>query len=166
MYSDNGTNFQAANEEIKKLRDKIDSTEDEWNPSGNVNPELSYALENMGKEKIASVMNKRCIDVEWKFNSPRSSHQGGVCELLNRIVRNVMCAIVQKGMLGIEALQARTPTDFEMMTILTEIECIINNRPLTKVSDNPEDMRTLSPQNILTGVLHPDLQLVFCLSTD
>lgn len=156
MYSDNGTNFHGADEEFKELCQKINIDEEDMTPFGVMDPELSYALEhNIDFEKIGSALSRKRIDIQWKFNCPRSSHQGGVWERLIRIVRQVMCSIVQKGMVGIPALQARTPTDFEMSTILTEIECILNNRPLTKVSDNPEDIRCLTPQNILTGVLHP-----------
>ena len=43
-----------------------------------------------------------------------------------------------------------------MMTILTEVESILNRRPITRLSDNPEDHQALTPHSILTGVLHPD----------
>ena len=155
IYSDNGTNFQGAQDELKKLSKKLDLEEGELEiPFGMMDPELSYALEHLDTERISSMMARRRIDVSWKFNTPRSSHQGGSWERLIRTLRSVMCSIVQKGMHGVPALQKRTPSDFEMLTILTEVECIINNRPLTRVTDDPEDLRTLSPQCILSGVLH------------
>ena len=42
-------------------------------------------------------------------------------------------------------------TDFQLMTIFTEIEAIINNRPLTYISDKPVDLEPLTPNHLLLG---------------
>ena len=59
-------------------------------------------------------------------------------------------------MISLPALKAKNPSDFELNTILIEIESVLNRRPLTSLSDNPEDFQALTPHSILTGVLHPD----------
>ena len=40
-------------------------------------------------------------------------------------------------------------TDFQLMTIFTEIEAIVNNRRITNVSDNPDDLQPLTPNHLL-----------------
>ena len=102
-------------------------------------------------------MAQKCVDVDWNFNPPYASHQGGVWERLIRSVRHIMTAIIQKGMISIPALiKAKNPSDFELNTILIEVESILNRRPITSISDNPADVQALTPHSILTGILHPD----------
>ncbi|OON14095.1 hypothetical protein X801_10118, partial [Opisthorchis viverrini] len=40
-------------------------------------------------------------------------------------------------------------TDEVLMTVLTEVEKIINDRPLTKLSDDPLDLGALTPNHLL-----------------
>ena len=40
----------------------------------------------------------------------------------------------------------------DFATATAQINSIMNNRPITKLSDNPDDVRTLSPAQIMTGV--------------
>ena len=39
--------------------------------------------------------------------------------------------------------------DLELRTLLAEIESIVNNRPITAVSDDPADFETLIPNHFL-----------------
>ena len=41
--------------------------------------------------------------------------------------------------------------DFTLMTILTEVESILNNRPLTPLSNDIEDFECLTPNHFLLG---------------
>ena len=66
---------------------------------------------------------------------------GGTWERLIRTVKNVMFSMIKNTVL----------TDFQLMTIFTEIEVIVNNRPLTYGSDNPDDFELLTPNNLLLG---------------
>ena len=51
--------------------------------------------------------------------------------------------------------------DFDLATLVAEIERILNNRPLTDVSSDPKDFSALTPHMLLTGALDdatgPDL---------
>jgi len=54
-------------------------------------------------------------------------------------------------------------TIVEMMTLLSQIEAILNSRPLTPLSDDPKDLNALTPAHFLIGAPltaypEPDLQ--------
>ena len=66
---------------------------------------------------------------------------GGIWEKIIRAVKKIMFSIIKNTVL----------TDFELMTIFTDIEVIVNNRPLTYVSDNPDDHEPLTPNHLLLG---------------
>ena len=65
--------------------------------------------------------------------------------------------MLNKGLLGLPALKACTLDDFEFLTIMCEIEAILNCRTITKLSSDVEDWRVLIPISVLTGNLHPDV---------
>ena len=77
--------------------------------------------------------------IEWSFNPPAASHMGGVWERLIRSVRRVFNAVVRNTVLS----------DEELSTILCEVEAVVNNRPITKVSDDTHDDGPLTPSHLL-----------------
>lgn len=68
-------------------------------------------------------------EIQWDFTPPASSHIGGVWERQIRTVRKVLNAILKEQTLDDERLSA----------LFCEVEAIINGRPLTTVSDDPND---------------------------
>ena len=113
IYSDNGTNFRGAELDV-------------------VN-----ALKVCDQEKIQLKLTRRGI--EWKFNPPAASHQGGVWERLIRSIRRILHSMVGERLVDEETLR----------TFLTEVEKILNDRPITPVSDDPKDLEALTPNHIL-----------------
>lgn len=80
------------------------------------------------------------LGVEWRFNVERAPWWGGIFE---RMVRSTKRCL--KKTIG----RARLTFD-ELLTILVEIEMVINSRPLTYVS--PDDLQEpLTPAHFLTG---------------
>ena len=73
--------------------------------------------------------------IKWVFNPPAASHHGGVWEKLIRSTHKILGALTKEQVLDDECLQ----------TLLCEAESIINGRPLTKVSDDPNDLEPLTP---------------------
>ena len=99
--------------------------------------ELREALRALDHNKIQSALAKRGI--AWTFNPPAGSHYGGTWERIIRLIRKVLYSIVKQ----------QTMDDESFCTILCEIEAILNSRPITKLSDDPNDLETLTPNHIL-----------------
>ena len=48
-------------------------------------------------------------------------------------------------------IKDRILTDFQMLTLFSEVENIVNNRPLTYLSEDHEDLEALTPNHFLIG---------------
>jgi len=109
------------------------------------NSELQRALRNLDHESI----NRYCVQqgIEWTFHPPTASHMNGACERMIRTIRKVLAGLRD---------QCRLSDDI-LNTWFTEIESIINHRPLTKVSDDVSDDAPLSPAHFLLGKASPQV---------
>jgi len=76
--------------------------------------------------------------IKWKFTPPAASHQGGVWERLIRSIRRILYSLVGERLLNDEALP----------TFLVEVEKILNERPITPMSSDPQDLEALTPNHI------------------
>ena len=88
--------------------------------------------------------------IKWTFNVPTASHMGGVYERMIRTVRKVLV-----GML----IESARLTDDILRTFFCEAESIVNSRPLTKMSDDPNDDLPLTPAHFLMTGDGPDLSI-------
>lgn len=79
------------------------------------------------------------VSVDWTSNPPAGSHFGGVWERMIRLVRRVLNSVLRQQVLHDDGLS----------TVLCETEAILNDRPLTKFSDDPHDLEPLTPNHIL-----------------
>lgn len=99
--------------------------------------ELKRALAALNQSKMERTLAQEGI--KWSFNTPAASHQGGVWERLIRSVRSVLTSVVGQQILDDEGLQ----------TLMCEVEAILNDRPITTVSDDSNDLEALTPNHIL-----------------
>lgn len=81
----------------------------------------------------------RSEGVKWSFNPPSGAHHGGVWERLIRLVKKIFSSVLKEQHLDIEALQ----------TALCEVEAIMNDRPITTVTSDPNDLEPLTPNHLL-----------------
>ena len=110
--------------------------------------ELRQAVQEMDKEKVSLYLLKASID--WTFNPPSASHFGGVWERQIRTVRKVLASLLLD--------HGDCLDDESYRTLLCEVEAIVNSRPITTVSDSPNDYSPLTPNDILninTGGIVP-----------
>ena len=99
--------------------------------------ELQIQISKFDHSKVGNKMAKQ--QFQWLFNPPSSPHMGGVWERMIRTVKEAMFSIVKD----------RVLTDFQMLTLFSEVENIVNNRPLTYLSENHEDLEALTPNHFL-----------------
>ena len=85
--------------------------------------------------------------VTWKFITERASHRGGHWERVCRQLKEPLRKVLGKALLSYS----------EMYTVLTDIEAIINSRPLTYISDDIEAGRIITPALL---AVYRDLQKV------
>ena len=99
--------------------------------------ELNAAWCDVDTDALTLAARNKGID--WKFNPPKASNMGGVWERQIRTVRSCLNPI----------LRAQSSLDDETLhTSFVEVENLINSRPLTKVSKDPED-GVLTPNHLL-----------------
>ena len=99
--------------------------------------ELREAVVNWNQQKIKSFLLQRNID--WKFNPPVASQMGGVWERIIRSVRKILRVLLGEQLVSGEVLR----------TLMSEVESILNGRPLIPYSGNPADMEPLTPNHLL-----------------
>ena len=109
--------------------------------------ELKAALMELDQTKIGS--NAAEQEIEWKFNPPDAPHMGGAWERLIRSIKRPLYAM----------LNNQTVTDFQLLTIFTEVESIVNSRPLTPTSDDVNDYSALTPNHFLLGRSNKNLPI-------
>ncbi|XP_025995530.1 uncharacterized protein LOC113004978 [Solenopsis invicta] len=79
--------------------------------------------------------------INWHFIPARSPHQGGIWEAAVRSMKLHLKRTIGEACLTVA----------EMTTFLVQAEAILNSRPLTPLSDDPNDMRALTPGHFLIG---------------
>lgn len=101
--------------------------------------ELKEALKNVDQQLVA----KRFVspDIEWHFNPAAAAHMGGSWE---RLIRSIKVSLNPW-------LAKRNPTRQELHGYLTEIENIINSRPLTYLPIDSAESEALTPNHFLLG---------------
>ena len=99
--------------------------------------ELRESINAWNHNKIHEALLQKGI--KWNFNPPYGSHYGGVWERCIRTTRKVLRAL----------LQTQTVDDEGLVTLLCEVESIINGRPITTVSGDPNDPEPLTPNHLL-----------------
>ena len=126
VWSDNAQSFKAASREIKRLF--ASSSED-----------AKRAWKKIDKDKVNSELATKGI--KWKFIVERSPWRGGWWERFCRSVKEPLRKILGKALLIYT----------EMYTVLTEVEAIINARPLTFVGDDIRDQEPITPAHLAIG---------------
>uniref|UniRef100_A0ABD2WAC2 Integrase catalytic domain-containing protein n=1 Tax=Trichogramma kaykai TaxID=54128 RepID=A0ABD2WAC2_9HYME len=81
------------------------------------------------------------FETTWHFNPPGSPHFGGLWESGVKSVKHHLKRMIGDAMLTYE----------EFSTLLTQIEAVLNSRPLTPLPSAPEPESVLSPAHLIIG---------------
>ena len=122
LRSNNGSNFVGAQSELKEL------------------------FKNLDHNKIKAFLRDEfdADYVVWERNPPYSSYFGGVWERQIRSARAILN--------GILLTHSEYFNDESFRTILCEVECILNSRPLgVENIGDPLSLKPISPMMLLTG---------------
>jgi len=92
-------------------------------------------------------MQHRIVDqavargIRWHFIPPRAPHHGGIWEAAVKAVKRHLIRVTREASLKYEELE----------TFLTQIEAILNSRPITPISSDLNDLVALTPGHFLIG---------------
>ncbi|XP_037821195.1 uncharacterized protein LOC119610147 [Lucilia sericata] len=115
LRSDNGKNFIGANEEAKRFTEVFEA------------------------ERIQNELSGK--GVEWVFNCPINTSEGGIWERMVQCVKKVLR----------KTLKDVSPKEHVLQSLLLEAENIVNSRPLTHLPISPDEEEPLTPNHFLVG---------------
>lgn len=110
----------------------------------NVIERIKEHLQTLSEYPFASEFN-----LKWKFTTERASHHGGIFEAAVKSAKKHLIRVIGEQRLTFE----------EYGTVLAQVEACLNSRPLGKMSDDPNDFKTLTPGHFIIGepiILFPD----------
>ncbi|XP_049318369.1 uncharacterized protein LOC125780328 [Bactrocera dorsalis] len=99
-------------------------------------------LFTQGSSESTSIASLLLNDgTQWQFNPPAAPHMGGKWEAAVKSIKFHLTRAIGDTSYSLD----------EIMTLLTQIEAILNSRPLEPLSDDPEDLAALTPGHFLIG---------------
>ena len=106
---------------------------------------LRESLQSLQQTKL----NNFCLQLEikWRFNPPYASHMGGAWEQMLRSVRRILNALTQMQTLNEEGI----------IILMTEVEGILNFRPLVPLMLHDLKEDPLTPNHLLLLRGNPSL---------
>ncbi|XP_071055150.1 uncharacterized protein [Onthophagus taurus] len=88
------------------------------------------------------------LGLTWNFNPPGAPHFSGLAEAGVKSVKTHLIKVIGDQILTFE----------EVYTVLTQIEAVLNSRPLTPISNDPNDLQALTPAHfLLLESIHSDV---------
>ncbi|XP_055590912.1 uncharacterized protein LOC129742994 [Uranotaenia lowii] len=95
------------------------------------------------KESIEHISNScTTLGIQWRMIPPRSPHFGGLWEAAVKVAKKHLFKQLGSSSLSFE----------DMATVLAQIEACMNSRPLTPMTESPDDLAILTPGHFLIGM--------------
>ncbi|GFX30342.1 uncharacterized protein TNCV_1964481 [Trichonephila clavipes] len=102
----------------------------------------SYLKEQLKLIKSVEVQNFVTQEsITWHFIPPTAAHIGGLWEAGIKSTKQLLIKTMKSAVLNFE----------ELVTLVTQIEACLNSRPLTPLSNDPQDLQPLTPGHFLIG---------------
>ncbi|KFM71124.1 hypothetical protein X975_02399, partial [Stegodyphus mimosarum] len=102
---------------------------------------VTLNLQNFELPKMWDFIQRECalVKIKWIFSPPSAPWYGGFWERMVRCIKELLRKCLGKSCVTYE----------EMLTLLTDCEATINGRPLTYLSDDPNELRPLTPAHFI-----------------
>nr|XP_012234877.1 PREDICTED: uncharacterized protein LOC105679424 [Linepithema humile] len=100
-----------------------------------------YDILNDDKSRRKIIENTSGERINWHFIPPRAPHMGGLWEAAVKAAKFHIKRIIGEASLRYD----------EFLTLLVQIEAILNSRPLTPLSADPNDLSVLTAAHFLIG---------------
>lgn len=97
------------------------------------------AKRELKKSITSAASNIADKGIEWNFNPPYAHHMSGVWERLIRTIKRHLTIVAGNKVLD----------DIRLRTLFAQVEFITNERPLTRSSDDPNDLQAITPNHFL-----------------
>ena len=98
-----------------------------------------YEFLRTNNSSITRDLKESCI--KWNFIPPRTPNFGGIWEADIKSVKRHLFKAIGEPILTLE----------EFYTLITQIEAVVNSRPLSPLSNDPTDFNPLTPGHFLIG---------------
>ncbi|GFU43695.1 uncharacterized protein TNCV_1092911 [Trichonephila clavipes] len=79
--------------------------------------------------------------IEWNFIPPASPHFGALWEANIKSMKHILLRVAKSAIMNFE----------ELTTLMAQIEAVLNSRPLSPLSSDPNDLNPLTPGHFLTN---------------
>ncbi|GFW42161.1 integrase catalytic domain-containing protein [Trichonephila clavipes] len=79
--------------------------------------------------------------IEWNFIPTASPHFGGLWEANIKFMKRILLRVAKSAIMNFE----------ELTTLTAQIEAVLNSRPLSPLSSDPNDLNPLTPGHFLTN---------------
>ncbi|KFD60962.1 hypothetical protein M514_26860 [Trichuris suis] len=119
MYSDNGRNFVGAERDLRH--------------------DLQVLSNDPAVEKFSTREG-----IRWKFQPANAAHFGGVHESLVKSTKRALYRMLASSNTDLHLL-----TEDVLRTLLFEVAGLLNSRPITYASSDPQDFRPLTPNDLM-----------------
>lgn len=100
---------------------------------------LQKVLLSSGRQKLQDFAASNSI--RFHFNPPAAPHQGGIWESAIKSAKHHLRRV----------MGTHTLTISQFMTLTSQVEAVLNSRPLTALSNDPNDLQPLTPGHFLIG---------------